>query len=162
VFPPSEEVRANHHVAQHILAERKVLGDRPFPCERTIERVLERNGLTAPRVPLAPLLPRQQWPGPQARAANELHEVDLVGLIYLQGRSQRYYIWTPAQRRRGLRLRGLPGCLPPFLPAPRGWQAANGLPENDLTGQPATLPPAPAPTRRSLSPNCWKVFRLMD
>jgi putative transposase len=79
--------------APAILAELKRLGVRPLPCERTIERVLERNGLTAPRVRLAPLLPRQDYPGPQARAANELHEVDLVGPIYLQGRSHRYYIW---------------------------------------------------------------------
>jgi putative transposase len=76
-----------------ILAELKNLGVRPLPCERTIERVLERHNLTAPRVRLAPLLPRQEYPGPQARASNELHEVDLVGPIYLQGRSHRYYIW---------------------------------------------------------------------
>jgi transposase InsO family protein len=56
--------------------------------------VLQRNGLTAPRVRLAPLLPRQEWPGPQARASDELHEVDLVGPIYLKGRGQRYYIWV--------------------------------------------------------------------
>src|SRR5213596_3280764 len=77
-----------------ILAELKSLGVRPLPCERTIARVLERNGLTAPRVRLAPLLPRQEWPGPQARASNELHEVDLVGPIYLKGRRHRYYIWV--------------------------------------------------------------------
>ena len=77
-----------------ILAELKVLGIRPLPCERTIERVLERNGLTAPRVRLAPLLPRQEDPGPQARASNELHEVDLVGPIYLKGSSHRYYLWA--------------------------------------------------------------------
>jgi transposase InsO family protein len=76
-----------------IHAELKSLGVRPLPCERTSERVLERNNLTAPRVRLAPLLPRQEYPGPQARASNELHEVDLVGPIYLQGRSHRYYIW---------------------------------------------------------------------
>ena len=80
--------------ATAILAELKALGIRPLPCERTIERVLERNGLTAPRVRLAPLLPRQEWPGPQARASNQLHEVDLVGPIYLKGRSHRYYIWV--------------------------------------------------------------------
>jgi hypothetical protein len=56
--------------AAAILAELKALGVCPLPCERTIERVLERNGLTAPRVRLAPLLPRQEWPGPRARAAN--------------------------------------------------------------------------------------------
>jgi transposase InsO family protein len=77
-----------------ILAELKSLGVRPLPCERTIERVLERNGLTAPRARLAPLLPRQEYPGPQARASNELHEVDLVGPIYLQGSGHRYYIWV--------------------------------------------------------------------
>jgi putative transposase len=77
-----------------ILAELKSLGVRPLPCERTVERVLERNGLTAPRVRLAPLLPRQDYPGPQARASNELHEVDLVGPIYLKGSGRRYYIWA--------------------------------------------------------------------
>src|SRR2546430_6245878 len=80
--------------ATAILAELKALGIRPLPSERTIERVLERNGLTAPRVRLAPLLPRQDWPGPQARASNELHEVDLVGPIYLKGCNHRYYIWV--------------------------------------------------------------------
>jgi putative transposase len=76
-----------------IHAELKSLGIHPLPCERTIARVLERNGLTAPRIRLAPLLPRQEYPGPQARASNELHEIDLVGPIYLKGRRHRYYIW---------------------------------------------------------------------
>jgi len=80
--------------ATAIRAELKSLGISPLPCERTIERVLQRNGLTAPRVRLAPLLPRQDYPGPQARASNELHEVDLVGPIYLKGRGHRYYIWV--------------------------------------------------------------------
>jgi putative transposase len=80
--------------ATAIRAELKTLGIRPLPCERTIERVLQRHGLTAPRVRLAPLLPRQEYPGPQARASNELHEVDLVGPVHLQGRRHRYYIWV--------------------------------------------------------------------
>jgi putative transposase len=80
--------------AAAILAELKALGVRPLPSERTIERVLERNGLTAPRVRLAPLLPRQDYPGPQARASNDLHEVDLVGPVYLKGSGHRYYIWV--------------------------------------------------------------------
>jgi putative transposase len=79
--------------ATAIRAELKALGVQPLPCERTIERVLQRNGLTAPRVRLAPLLPRQEYPGPQARASNGLHEVDLVGPIYLRGSGHRYYIW---------------------------------------------------------------------
>ena len=77
-----------------IHAELKRLGVRPLPCERTIERVLQRHGLTAPRVRLAPLLPRQEYPGPQARASKDLHEVDLVGPVYLQGSGHRYYIWA--------------------------------------------------------------------
>jgi transposase InsO family protein len=79
--------------ASAILAELQALDIRPLPNPRTIERVLQRNGLTAPRVRLAPLLPRQDYPGPQARASNELHEVDLVGPVYLQGSGHRYYIW---------------------------------------------------------------------
>jgi len=80
--------------APAILAELKALDTSPLPCERTIERVLERNGLSAPRVRLVPLLPRQEYPGPQARSSNDLHEVDLVGPIYLQGSGHRYYIWV--------------------------------------------------------------------
>ena len=80
--------------ASSILAELKGLGVRPLPCARTVERVLQRNGFSLPRVRLAPPLPRQEYPGPQARASNQLHEVDLVGPIYLKGRSQRYYIWV--------------------------------------------------------------------
>jgi transposase InsO family protein len=76
------------------LADRKALDVRPLPNPRTIERVLQRNGLTAPRIRLAPLLPRQEWPGPQARASNELHEVDLVGPVYLKGSGHRYYVWV--------------------------------------------------------------------
>jgi putative transposase len=78
--------------APAILAELKALDIRPLPNPRTIERVLQRNGLTAPRIRLAPRLPRQEYPGPQARASNELHEVDLVGPVYLKGSGHRYYI----------------------------------------------------------------------
>ena len=80
--------------ATAIRAELQALGVRPLPSERTIERVLERNGLTAPRFRLAPLLPRQQYPGPQARASNQLHEIDLVGPVYLKSRRHRYYVWV--------------------------------------------------------------------
>ena len=80
--------------APAILAELTALHVRPLPGVRTIERVLERHGLTAPRVRLAPLLPRQEYPGPQARASNQLHQVDLVGPVYLRGNRHRYYIWV--------------------------------------------------------------------
>jgi transposase InsO family protein len=77
-----------------ILAELKALNIRPLPSPRTIERVLQRNGLTLPKVRLVPPLPRQEYPGPQARASNQLHEVDLVGPVYLKGSGHRYYIWV--------------------------------------------------------------------
>src|SRR5260370_6785275 len=54
--------------ATAILAELNALGTRPLPCARTSERVLERNGLTAPRGRRAPLLPRQEYPRLQAPA----------------------------------------------------------------------------------------------
>jgi hypothetical protein len=103
--------------ATAILSELKNLGIRPLPSERTIERVLERNGLTAPRVWLAPLLPRQKGPGPQARASNELHEVDLVGPIYLKGRGHRYYIWVVRHEARQWNEGTAPktGPVPPLL-----------------------------------------------
>jgi transposase InsO family protein len=80
--------------AGSILAELQVLHIRPVPSLRTIERVLERNGITAPKVRLAPYLSRATYPKPQANASNQLHEVDGVGPIYLKGNRQRYYIFV--------------------------------------------------------------------
>jgi transposase InsO family protein len=80
--------------AGSILAELQVLHIHPLPSPRTIERVLERNGITAPRVRLAPYLSRTTYPKPQANASNQLHEVDGVGPIYLKGSRQRYYIFV--------------------------------------------------------------------
>jgi transposase InsO family protein len=80
--------------ASAILSELKALQIRPLPCLRTIERVLERNGLTMPRVRLARLLPEHVYPAPQAHDSNQLHQVDLVGPIYLKGSRQRYYIFV--------------------------------------------------------------------
>src|SRR3954463_6995112 len=53
--------------ATAIRAELKALGIRPLPCERTIERVLQRNGLTAPPGPPAPPRPPHGKPPPPAR-----------------------------------------------------------------------------------------------
>ena len=80
--------------AGSILAELQVLHVRPLPSVRTIERVLERNGITSPKIRLAPYLSRTTYPKPQANAANQLHEVDGVGPIYLKGNRQRYYIFV--------------------------------------------------------------------
>ena len=80
--------------AGSILAELQVLHIRPLPSLRTIERVLERNGITTPKVRLAPYLSRATYPKPQAHTSNQLHEVDGVGPIYLKGNRQRYYIFV--------------------------------------------------------------------
>jgi len=76
--------------ASAILGELKALHLNPLPCERTIERVLERNGVTTPRVRLARFLPKQVYPTPQARRSNQLHLLDLVGPIYLKSKRQHY------------------------------------------------------------------------
>jgi transposase InsO family protein len=80
--------------ASTILAELKALNVRPLPCERTIERALERNGVTIPRVRLARFLPKHVYPTPQAQRSNQLHLVDAVGPIYLKGQRRRYYIFV--------------------------------------------------------------------
>ena len=79
--------------ANAIQAELKALHLRSVPCARTIERVLQRNGVTLPRVRLARFLPTHVYPVPQAQDSNHLHQVDLVGPIYLKGQKQRYYIF---------------------------------------------------------------------
>ncbi len=80
--------------ASAILAELQALQIRPFPSLRTIERVLERNGVTVPKVRLAPFLSNASYPTPQADESNQLHQVDGVGPIYLKGNRQRYYIFV--------------------------------------------------------------------
>lgn len=80
--------------ASTIQAELKALHIRAVPCARTIERVLQRNGVTLPRVRLAHFLSTHVYPTPQAQDSNQLHQVDLVGPIYLKGQKQRYYIFV--------------------------------------------------------------------
>lgn len=80
--------------ASSIVAELQVLHIRLIPSLRTIERVLERNCETVPRVRLAPYLSRSTYPASQANHSNHLHEVDAVGPIYLKGNLQRFYIFV--------------------------------------------------------------------
>jgi hypothetical protein len=80
--------------ASAILAELQALHIRPLPSPRTIERVLERNGVTLPKVRLAPYLSTTTYPTPSADESNQLHQVDSVGPIYLKGSRQRYYIFV--------------------------------------------------------------------
>lgn len=78
--------------APAILAELQQLHLHPLPGLRTIERVLQRNGITLPQVRLAHFLSSPTYPTPQVQASNDLHEVDFVGPIYLKGQRQRFYI----------------------------------------------------------------------
>jgi putative transposase len=80
--------------ATAILAELQALHVPRLPSLRTIDRVLQRHGITLPRLRRPRLLPRQAYPAPKAEQSNALHEVDLVGPLYLKGRSQRHYIWV--------------------------------------------------------------------
>jgi putative transposase len=80
--------------ASAILAELQALQIRSQPSLRTIERVLERNGVTLPKVRLAPYLSTTTYPTPPADESNQLHQVDSVGPIYLKGSRQRYYIFV--------------------------------------------------------------------
>jgi putative transposase len=80
--------------ASTILAEMQALHIRPLPGLRTVERVLARNGVTLPKVRLAPFIAPTTYPTPQADESNQLHQVDCVGPIYLKGQRQRYYIFV--------------------------------------------------------------------
>src|SRR5260370_11451911 len=79
--------------AQSILAELEALHIRPVPSLRTIERVLQRHGVTLPRIRLAPFVSRYTYPTPQALDSNQVHQVDCIGPIYLLGQRQRHYLW---------------------------------------------------------------------
>jgi len=65
-----------------------------LPALRTIERVLQRNGITVPRVRLARFLSDRPYPPSPPHESNQLHQLDLVGPIYLKGRRQHYYIFV--------------------------------------------------------------------
>jgi hypothetical protein len=80
--------------ARSILAELEALHIRPLPSLRTIERVLQRYGISVPRVRLAPLVSRYTYPTPPANDSNHLHQVDCIGPIYLLGQRKRHYLWT--------------------------------------------------------------------
>jgi transposase-like protein len=60
--PTHPGTRYNLIGASAILAELQALQIRPLPSLRTVERVLQRNGVTLPRVRLAPYLPRHTYP----------------------------------------------------------------------------------------------------
>lgn len=77
--------------AVQIRAELEKLGYSPLPCTRTIERIVNRAGLSCPPLRAAKEIARTEYPGPQAGDSNQVHQVDFVGPRYLKGEKTRYY-----------------------------------------------------------------------
>jgi hypothetical protein len=77
--------------APTIRHELEVLGYRPLPSLRSIERLLQRTGLTQRSFRFAAVSRRRHYPGPQAHRSNQVHQLDTVGPRYLKGSSVRYY-----------------------------------------------------------------------
>ena len=88
------ETRYQRVGALTIQAELKALGVKQVPGLRTIERVLHQHGLTSPRVRFASPINPGGYPAPTATDSNQLHQVDLVGPVYLKGQRQRWYIYV--------------------------------------------------------------------
>ena len=85
------QTRYSHIGAAQIRAELETLGCSPLPSLRTIRRIIVRAGLSCPPLRLSPRITRNEYPGPQARDSNHLHQIDVVGPRYLKGDSTRYY-----------------------------------------------------------------------
>jgi putative transposase len=77
--------------AAQLRAELEALRYSLLPCLRTIERIVARAGLSCPPLRLAPRIACNEYPGPQARDSNQVHQVDIVGPRYLKGNSTRHY-----------------------------------------------------------------------
>jgi putative transposase len=80
--------------APTIQAELQALQVTPRPGLRTIERVCARHGLTVSRMRTAPPIGHDEYPTPMANDSNQLHQIDLVGPVYLKGQRQRWYIYV--------------------------------------------------------------------
>jgi len=71
--------------------ELEQLGYRPLPALRTLEGILQREGLTHPRQRLEMAPPLKAYPGPKATDSNQVHQLDFVGPRYLEGQSTKFY-----------------------------------------------------------------------
>jgi transposase InsO family protein len=88
------ETRYQRIGAPTVQAELDALRVKPLPSLRTIERILAQHGLTSPRLRTARPLNPNGYPAPTADDSNELHQVDLVGPVYLKGQRKRWYIYV--------------------------------------------------------------------
>jgi len=85
------QTRYSQMGASQIRAELEALGYTPLPGLRTIDRIVNRAGLSCPPLRFAPRVAQNEYPGPQARDSHQVHQVDIVGPRYLKGDSTRYY-----------------------------------------------------------------------
>jgi hypothetical protein len=90
----SPETRYQRIGAPTIQVELQGLRVTPLPSVRTIERVVSQHGLTSPRLRMARPLNPNGYPTPSAEDSNALHQIDLVGPVYLKGQHQRWYIYV--------------------------------------------------------------------
>jgi len=77
--------------AVQIRAELETLGYSPLPSLRTIRRIIARAGLSCPPLRPSSRITCNEYPGPQARDSNHVHQIDVVGPRYLKADSTRYY-----------------------------------------------------------------------
>ena len=77
--------------APTIYRELEQLGYRPLPALRTLEGILQREGLTQPRQRLEMAPPLNSYPGPKGKDSNQVHQLDFVGPRYLEGQSTKFY-----------------------------------------------------------------------
>lgn len=87
----SAETRYGLVGAEQIRAELEKLDYSPLPSARTIERIVNRAGLSCPPLQLAKEIARTEYPGPQAQESNQVHQIDFVGPRYLKNDKTRYY-----------------------------------------------------------------------
>ena len=80
--------------APTIRHELEVLGYRPLPSSRQIERVLQQSGRTSPAFRLEPDAKMTGYPAPVAKQSNQVHQMDLIGPRYLKGARGRYHFLT--------------------------------------------------------------------
>ena len=80
--------------APTIRHELEVLGHRPLPSSRQIERVLQQSGRTSPAFRLEPDAKTTSYPAPVAKHSNQVHQMDLIGPRHLKGARGRYHFLT--------------------------------------------------------------------
>jgi len=74
-----------------VAREMQALRYAQIPPLRTIDRILQRNGLTHPIQQKKEVWNSKDYPAPPAQQPNDVQQLDLVGPRYLTGQSTKYY-----------------------------------------------------------------------